>query len=381
MRGSGFTRRTFSAVGMLAGSLAVSVLLPLSAIAQNYEQINVFGDSLVDAGNIFNLTSGAFPPSPPYAQRLSNGPVWVEQVGAELGITSELSTAVVPGIFAGVTSPPAGGINFAVGGSFSSDQNVGGPPLPGLQQQIETFGALSAVVPPSTSSSPNALNVLLAGGNDYNEAIIRPSVAAYIQTLPDQVTDNIVSAVAALISTGADSFLVSNLPDLGFQPFADQLNQLNPQVNTQSATILTRLAAQHNQLLDQKLTALAAASGTEIIQFDLAAAVAEIAADPDSFGFANIDDPCLTDFQPDGTFTGICDNPNEFFFWDNVHPTTAGHAAIAQAALAALDESPEAPTPPDGVSVPEPTGVLGMLALSGAAIAFSRTRHRSTSES
>lgn len=367
------TKRAISAITLLASSLTISALLPLGAIAKDYSQINVFGDSLVDAGNIFNLSDGTFPPSPPYAQKFSNGPLWVEQLGAELGLTSELSTAVLPGILAGATPPPADGINFAVGGSFSSDQNVGGAPLPGLQQQIAAFSTLSTAVPPS----PDALNVLLAGSNDYNTALSRPNAAIDLQTLPDQVTDNIVNAAALLIGTGADNLFISNLPNLGLQPFADQLNQFNPQ----SEALLTGLAAEHNQLLSQKLTALAATTDANIIQFDLATALDAVEANPTSFGFTDTSDACLVGSSLTGVFTSLCNNLNEFFFWDSNHPTTAGHAVIAQAALAALGKAPAAPTPPDGVSVPEPSGVLGMLALSGAIIAFSRTHHRSTAQS
>jgi phospholipase/lecithinase/hemolysin len=32
----------------------------------------------------------------------------------------------------------------------------------------------------------------------------------------------------------------------------------------------------------------------------------------------------------------FCSLPDEFVFWDFIHPTRAGHALIAEAALAAL---------------------------------------------
>lgn len=72
--------------------------IPLQTVAQDnhsesppdYAAINVFGDSLMDAGNIFNLTER--PPSPPYAQKFSNGSLWVEQLANELSLTPTLST-------------------------------------------------------------------------------------------------------------------------------------------------------------------------------------------------------------------------------------------------------------------------------------------------
>ncbi len=371
------TRRTFSAIGMLAGSLAISCLLPLRALAKDYTQLNVFGDSLVDAGNFFNLSGGTFPPSPPYAQRFSNGPVWVEQLGAELGIMPALSSTVVPGLFAGTALPPAEGINFAVAGSLSSNANVGGSPLPGLQQQIAAFGAISAATPPDVVLSTEALSILLAGSNDYNEGILKAASAEALAALPEQVTDNLVAAVAGLANAGAKDILVSNLPNLGLQPFAKSLNAFNPQ----SSNLLAALSTQHNQLLSQKLTAFAVASDTEIIQFDLDSVTAAIAARPTEFGFTNVEEACLTNFQPDNTFDGICSDPDTFFFWDNVHPTTAGHSVIAQAALRSLNAAdPTEPTvPPDTASVPEPSGVLGLLAVSGTMMMYAhatRLAHR-----
>lgn len=346
-------------LAIATGTIAIT-LLPLQAIAKDYSALNIFGDSLVDAGNLFNPTG--LPPSPPYAQKFSNGPIWVEQLAVDLGLEPVLVTEAIPNLLSGKV--PTDGINFAFGGSLSSDVNVGGPPLPGLQQQIETFGGLATVIPPN----PDALFVLLAGGNDYNEAIFNPSPTD-AAALPDQVTDNLTNAVAALIGSGAKQLLVSNLPNLGQQPFADSLDQINPQ----SSALLTSFSTQHNLLLDQKLTALEAASGAHIAQLDLDGLLASVISNPAKFGFANVDEACLTNFQPGFVFEGICDNPDEFLFWDNIHPTTQGHALIAQLALKTLHKEE---LEVDAQSVPEPGSVVGLLVLGGGAIATYRSRSK-----
>lgn len=346
---------------LLAATVSVVCFVPLSASArEEVTGLNIFGDSLVDAGNLFNLTD--LPPSPPYAQRLSNGPVWVEQLADELDLESALSTIALPELFGGTAPPPTEGINFAFGGALSSDVNVGGPPLPGLQQQVETFSALSVALPPD----PDALYILLAGGNDYNQALFNFDPSRPLDQLANQVTDNLADATASLIGLGAKHVLVSNLPDLGLQPFAQTLNQFNPQ----SAQLLTGLSQQHNQLLDQKLTALEANSDADIIQLDLASLFESVIASPDTFGLNNVTDTCLTNFQPGFVFDGVCENPDEFLFWDNVHPTEAGHRLIADLAIATLAEkAPDNPVP----SVPEPMSVLGLI-VGGGAIALSTRR-------
>ena len=352
-----------------AGAIALISLLPLQALAKDYTALNIFGDSLVDAGNLFNLTGQ--PPSPPYAKKLSNGAVWVEPLADELGLKPTLSTEVLPNLFS--SGLPTEGINFALTGSLSSDINVGSPLLPGLRQQIETFGVIAPIFP----TDSEALFVLLAGGNDYNQALFAPdSLTTPLENLPSQVTDNLTAATAALIGLGAKNLLVANLPDLGSQPFASQLNQFDPR----SSTLLTALSAEHNLLLDQKLSALSATSPAKITQLKLNELFGAIATDPASFGFTNTTDSCLTNFQPGFVFEGICDNPDEFVFWDNVHPTAAAHSEIAQFAIAALhQESPQSVTPqsvtPQSVtpqSVPEPAGVIGLLLFGGAALTVSK---------
>jgi phospholipase/lecithinase/hemolysin len=42
-----------------------------------------------------------------------------------------------------------------------------------------------------------------------------------------------------------------------------------------------------------------------------------------------------------GASTVICANPDQYLFWDGVHPTTRGHSFIAAAAFAMVPE-PEA---------------------------------------
>lgn len=72
----------------------------------NFSKIYVFGNSLSDPGNIYNATSfvqwfdGLFgleipvlPPSPPYFEgRYSNGPIWIDYLAEDLGITVTPST-------------------------------------------------------------------------------------------------------------------------------------------------------------------------------------------------------------------------------------------------------------------------------------------------
>ena len=330
-----------------------------------YSGINIFGDSLMDAGNLFHIAG--LPPSPPYAQKFSNGSIWVEQLADALNLSPALSIAVVPNKLNGTATLPPEGINFALAGSLSSELNIESQ-LPGLSQQIKTFVKLAQTTP----TSPNALFLLLAGGNDYNSAVSRhagsnpaASIPSTLSALPEQVTDNLTKAAADLLGAGAKHLVVGNLPDLGRDPYAESLDQTNPR----SSALLTQLSIEHNQLLAKKLTALSATTGVRITQLNLDSLLASVASNPEQFGFKNIKAPCLTHFRSGFMFDGVCEHPDEFLFWDDLHPTQAGHSAIARLALSALIE------PESKKSFLEPVGILGLLAI-GSGIAILKIRRK-----
>ncbi|MBT9315286.1 SGNH/GDSL hydrolase family protein [Leptothoe spongobia] len=364
---------------LVAGAIISSCLVSLEAKAASFTGLNIFGDSLVDAGNLFKATDALFspiglpalPPSPPYAQKNSNGPIWIENVAKSLGLSPTLATDLI--LNPATTPPPTQGINFAFAGALSSDVHIldddiqllatlfpglqaqlGNSPFLGFEDQVDAFTGLSATLP----VDPNALNVIWVGGNDYNEAFFNPaSLGGLSQAeLPNVVTDNIIDGLTRLSSLGAKEFLVVNLPDIGEAPFADFLDGQSP---LDIPSILNQLIFAHNELLSAKLDIFSQSQpDTNIITFDVNTLFADILANPGEFGFANVTESCLINFEAGFQFDGVCDNPNEFFFWDDTHPTTAAYQIVGDFALATLNNETEPAT-----SVPEPSSLATLLAM------------------
>ncbi|MEH1797407.1 SGNH/GDSL hydrolase family protein [Nostoc sp.] len=332
-----------------AGFVLLSFMLPLKASAASFSKFYVFGDSLSDTGNVFAATGGlvapttAIPQDPPYFQgRFSNQQVWVDYLGDQLGLTPSPYITLNPAI-------PNQGINFAVGGASSGQGNAVVPnaPLPGVLEQV---GLLTQpILQANQKLDPNALYAVWGGANDYvfGQA-----------TNTTQTVQNLSDAVGLLASSGAKNILVFNLPDLGKIPLALATGQSNN---------LTALTNEHNKELAEELDKFSNNPDLNLISVDVSSLFNQIQVNPGEFGFQNVTNPCVVgNFQ---TIISVCSQPNDYLFYDSVHPTTNAHKLIADAALAAIEAK----------SVPEPAINLGILALGafGAVGVLKRQQKRS----
>ncbi|WP_094678049.1 SGNH/GDSL hydrolase family protein [Hydrocoleum sp. CS-953] len=263
-----------------------------------FSNIYVFGDSLSDTGNAFALTGGLLPPSPPYFQgRFSNGPVWVESLAPQLELTFNPNFNFA---FAGATT-----------GIINTTNNLlpeGSPPLLiGLQTQIDEF------IAETPATDPDALYVVWAGGNDYlrgDDPDVQSSVG------------NLSVAVNKLASIGARNFILPNIPDLGAIPLA----QTFPPEQQQALTLLTEA---HNSALAATSPILEQDPNINIINFDSRTSIDNIIANPGDFGFTNVTDSFLASGP---------NNPDDFLFFDEIHPTDNGHNFIADSAIKSITE-------------------------------------------
>ena len=284
-----------------------------------FSTLYAFGDSLSDNGNLAAGLHTTFPNPPSFNNSFTNGPVAVQLLAESLGLTANAS------LWLTAPSVPAG-TNYAVGGATSAAFAVGGSMGINLPQQV---GAYSAFV--SDHADPNALYVVMIGGNDVRNAALQGTGAGAIT---DGV-DTEVTEISTLADEGAKHFLGVNVPNVGIIPeFAQENPGLAAEATTFSQLYDTDLAAQ--------LQTLELTPGTNLTDFDLFGFNANILADAAAHGFTNTTDPCYA-------FTGLptstasntgCDTGNidSFVYWNDIHPTAPVQALWAQGLRAAVPE-------------------------------------------
>ncbi|MGA8027505.1 MAG: SGNH/GDSL hydrolase family protein [Bryobacteraceae bacterium] len=307
---------------------AVSGLILLSPLyaaladsISSIDQLVVFGDSLSDNGNATIASHGVYP-GPNYAPGrytdganttpATTGPfgLWEEQFAADTHLPD-------PQPFLAGT----GGNNYAFAGA-----DTGSVSPFDVQNQVKTFVGTHPTGAPSA-----ALYTIWAGANDI-VAGDNPVTAA----------DNLYTSILALSSDGAKYFLWLNLPPLGDTPkgrnsgFGTLLNNETNAFNAEWAVDIGKLQSK----------------GVMVVGVNVDLLFNQIAADPSAYGFTDITDPAQGKVGAD---------PNQYLFWDDFHPTTAGDALVADLALH------------DFVATPEPAS-FGLLAVCGILFAGFRMR-------
>lgn len=292
--------------------------------------VYIFGDSLSDAGNIALviganpgqvITGNGYIPDQPYASgQFSNGDVWAKAFTRTLGFAAAGTPSLI------------GGGDFAFGGARVATDGAG--LAPSLTAQAHMF-----LDPPGRVVPGTALYVVEGGGNDARDALVAAAGAAdpgaVIADAAAKYADSIGNIVDQLQDAGARQFIVWDVPNLGLAPAVTALGAgasfLGSQVSlAMNSALSTRLSFE---------------DGVRI--FDVYGLFSSVAASPSTYGLVNASDAC-------GAIVG-CD-PATSLFWDGIHPTSAGHALLAQGMLSVA-------------AVPEPAtwalvlGGIGLLRL------------------
>jgi phospholipase/lecithinase/hemolysin len=297
--------------------LCLSVFLLGAAISPAYadEDINdvfIFGDSLSDSGNVYTLTGETSKapylvvPQFPYAiggHHFSNGKTWAERFSQGLSLNN--------GGKASLSHPGKNG-NYAFGGARARSNSTSQSPHSALQvgMFLGDYG----------SAPSDALYVVQFGGNDIRDALFDPGDAL-------NIIQDAIAAVAMDIQTlywaGARTFLVANSPNLAHAP-AIKLFGPGAVAGAQF------FSDAYNGYLEGALQQLEVMPGIKIYRLDMGGFTDDVVMNPGEYGLTNATSPCLNFMIESGA---KCSQPEEYLFWDGIHPTAVAHKALADLAL------------------------------------------------
>ncbi len=315
-------------------------ILSASAVTADtgYSDMVVFGDSLSDPGNVFVIAgevsvrpydAGNIPgaPYPIGGLTFSNGKTWIEHVSSTLKLKGGTGPALRTTTFS----------NYAFGGARAAS-SAGGPF--DLSAQVGQYFADTG-----GSVDSEALYTVFIGGNDVRDALSAfnvalqqtliaggtlPEALAAGQAAAEVVLTDAVTTIAdniiALASQGARNFLVPNAPNIGLVP---AITDLGPDV----ATLATQLSFSFNSAVENTLSDIELALPVNINRLDVFTFISSVVATPEAFDIDNAVDACIT---PEVKKGAVCKHPENYLFWDGVHPTRTGHNLLAEQALSIL---------------------------------------------
>ena len=297
------------------------LLIGLSTVSYaqvDFDEVYIFGDSLSDAGNIYQLTGEtskapyAVIPTRPYAiggHHFSNGKTWAERLAQNLNDNS--------GGKASLQNPGKNG-NYAFGGARARSGSGNPSPDSGTQMlmYLGDYGSASA----------DALYVVQFGGNDLRDALVAAQSDVNVAFLIiESAVQELVGNIQMLYAAGARNFLVVNAPNLAHAPAVKFSG---------AAGVAGLFTSIYNGGLEVGLHQLELGiPDINIDRLDMAGFMDDVVANPGDFGLADTDYPCLNFFTESDA---KCDNPEDRLFWDGLHPTAAGHNALSAVATAVV---------------------------------------------
>lgn len=288
---------------VINGEYKISFILSKN---KTFSRMVLFGDSLSDTGNLRKFfirlaikspgnTTPIIPKDSLYYQgRFTNGQVWAEHLYQAFNIPKSLF------------------INHAHAGARIVKDYY---PVPTLAEQIDYY--LSR----NTKSDPYALYIIWIGGND----VLRHAENNSNQNTDlDMVKTALLESqanIVKLINNGAKHILLPVIPDISHSPeiyhlgqdYMNRVNKITKLYNDNFIKIINNLNLKYPEV--------------NIITFDVYSTIRDIYMNYEKYGFKIIYTACNpNDYSNDAYMT--CDNPDEYLFWDQLHPSKKAHEML-----------------------------------------------------
>ncbi|CAH9075421.1 unnamed protein product [Cuscuta epithymum] len=337
---------------VIAATIFVVVAATIWGRSEATRAFLVFGDSLVDNGNNNYLVTSARADSPPYGidypthsatGRFSNGYNIPDLISQAIG--SEATLAYL--------NPQLKGERLLVGANFASagigilgDTGFQFANIIRMGQQLEMFQAYKERVgsliggEEAESLVNDALTLITLGGNDFvNNYFLVPVTARRLQFTIPNFCNYLISEyrkiLMRLYEMGCRRVLVTGTGPMGCVPAELATRSRNGQ-----CAVDPQLAAEiFNPLLVEMLADLNEQLGSDVfVGVNAMEMQMDFINNPQSYGFVSTKVACCGQGPYNGiglctTASNLCQNRDEYAFWDAFHPTERANRIIVQSIL------------------------------------------------
>ncbi len=333
--------------GMMLLAAGVIAMGPTTASAAQFNHFVIFGDSLTDVGNLAHADGGLLPGafSNYTTGMFTDGPNTTPSTNIIGNYAYQLNNALG---FSTLAPSTTGGTDYSYGGAITGgSQTLDSVNIPGMQAQVDSF------INSQPTNPANNLYLLWGGANDILDAAeATGATPTSIDGAATTAANNVYGEISTLYQNGARDFIWLNLPNLALTPEGAGLS---------TAADLPTAVGDFNSSFNQYVSAIDAGTfpGMKLDAVDVSSLFNQLVSDPSTYGFSNVTSPAQGQ-------AGV--NPDDYLFWDGLHPTTAADQFLVSQTLSGIQTT-------FGIPTPEPAG-LWLLAAGVAAIPFVRRRRR-----
>jgi phospholipase/lecithinase/hemolysin len=295
--------------------------------APAFTRVVVFGDSISDTGNVRAQTNAKSSGTIDYPShtfnydngRFTNDTATDPASNRYLGVWHEQLARTFLGLPAATNSLGGiSGLNYAYGGATTMDgshQEIESTPVGDISITVDDMGKQVDDYLAQHTVDPGALYIVWGGSNDIRNDDTSANVTATV--------GRVEGLVSRLASAGAVYIMVPNVVPLGDIPRYAGTGK-GGTANQASAEYRTELALGLNAL---QSTLASQGFTPTIYRVDEWADAVRVYSNGPRFGITNITTPSQDNSSA---------NPDQYIFWDDVHPTTAGHYRLALTAFNAI---------------------------------------------
>ncbi|KAL2341816.1 hypothetical protein Fmac_009756 [Flemingia macrophylla] len=336
-------------------SSSLSVAVDIHKVRQlaakyNVSCLLVFGDSSVDSGNNNALHTTMKSNFPPYGKdffnsqptgRFSNGRLTTDFIAETLGYRKVVPPFLDPNL---KPEDLPYGVSFASAATGFDDYTAEVSNVLSVSKQLEYFEHykihLRKVVGVARAEfiTRNALYIVSVGTNDFLQNYFleptRPKQFS-LQEYENFLISRFSKDIEAMHRLGAKMLVVVGVPPLGCVPLTKAIFNQEGCVER-----LNKVAYSFNEKLSQQLGNLKTKLGLKATLIDVYNIIQSAVINPKKYGFIESSKGCVgtgtIEYADSCRGVSTCSNPDEYVFWDAVHPTQKMYKIIADEATESL---------------------------------------------